>query len=122
MGQLTVPKPDDYDPGDLHSPTSRRNARQHPIHFDAVRKPDHHLIDKLIDVDRAGNRRHFHVGRHLWDEVRRVELPQLRLTRPAGQDRDMIDIRILDHRFERVVGAAGREFMADRFLPKPLQS
>jgi hypothetical protein len=30
----------------------------------------------------------------------------------------MIDIRIHDHRLERVVGAAGREFMPDVLLPK----
>jgi len=48
-------------------------------------------------------------------------MSQLGLAAAARQHGDVIDIGILDHRLERLIGIAGRKFMPDVFLPKMLQ-
>src|SRR5690349_7890926 len=66
-----------------------------------------HLVDKLVAPDGSGDRDHLHVGGHSWDEMRCAELSQLGFFTAARQHRNMIDVGVLDHRGERVLGAAG---------------
>jgi hypothetical protein len=51
--------------------------------------------------------------------MRCVELSQLGFSAAARQHRNMIDVGVLDHRGEHVLGAAGFKFMPDVIFPEP---
>src|SRR5712691_12957596 len=67
--QLAVAKVDNDDQGNLDVLAGRLNARQHPVHLDRVRELENHFVNHAIDADRARDRRHRSVRRHLRNET-----------------------------------------------------
>ncbi len=120
--QLAVPELNNGDKRHLHSLSSRRNARQHPVHPDGVGEFENHFVHELIVANRSRDRNHLRIWRHLWNETLRVKLPQLVATHAAGQHRNMVYISVLNHGRESIFSLVGRELMAHMFFPKFVQS
>lgn len=71
-----------------------------PIHL--VRMSERHLklVDNLVRAQNAIDRRHPQISRSGWYKIVTIEPPKLVLASPSGLDGDMVDIRVVDHRFE----------------------
>src|SRR4051794_35804880 len=67
---LAVLETDDNHQSSFNPAISRRNSRQHPIHFDAMCELEAHSLNKLVRSDRPRPGDDLQSGGHLGDEVR----------------------------------------------------
>src|SRR5271155_6061338 len=80
-------------------------------------KLEDQLVDDLGLADGARERRDSGVWRHPRDETPRVELTQGRFAATTGQDRNVVDVGVFDHRGEGSLDVAGGELAAEVTLP-----
>src|SRR6266404_4392051 len=118
MSQLAFYKPNDGDQWNFHPFSRWGDARQHPIHSDAMREFEDHFVYQLILADCSRDWRHFRVGRHLRNESFRLELAQFVAADAPGQHWNVIYISVLDHCGERVLRVARRELILHMPFPK----
>lgn len=118
VGELAVAKVDDDDQRALDALAGGSDAGKHPVHFNGVGKFENHFVNEPLGADGSGDGNDLRVGRHLGDEVLRVEFAQLVAADAAGQDGDVVDVGVGHHGIERGFGVAGGEFVAEVLLPK----
>ena len=73
VGELAIAKVDDYDERALDALARGSNAGKHPIHFDGVSKLKNHFVHEAFGADGSGDGNDLRVGRHLGDEMLRIE-------------------------------------------------
>jgi hypothetical protein len=69
---------------------------------------EQHFIHELIVTDCLRDRNDLRVRRHLGNEAFGLELSQLLLAHAAGQHGDVVDVGVLDHGVEGVLGVVLR--------------
>src|SRR6266478_1862489 len=122
MSQLAFPESNDRHQWNFNPLSRRSDARQHPVHANGMRELEYHFIYQLIVADSSRDGSHLRIGRHLGNETFRVKLAQRLLANTAGQHWDVVDVSVLDHGSERLLGVVGRELIPHMLLPKALQS
>ena len=94
-----------------------RDARQHPIHWDRVGKPDDYFIDQPPLADGPRHRDNLCIRRDLRQEIFGVELVHLFLAIAADHHRHLVDTRIRYHCGDGLIGAVRGKFCAQMFVP-----
>jgi hypothetical protein len=109
----------DDDDLDKFDPLARgRDSGQQPVHLHGVGEPEDELVDDPIVADRPGQGDDLDVVGHLRDEVVAVEVLQLGASATAGEDRDVVHVRVLDHGVARLSGVLVRKLGREVGLPQ----
>src|SRR5262245_26066299 len=117
MRHFVTVKLHDHHQRDLDPFSRWLDARQHPIHWDRVGKPDDDLIDQPPLTDGP---RHWDNLRIRWDlgqKILGVELAHLFPPITADHHRHLVDARIRYHCGDGLTGTVRRKFCAQMLVP-----
>src|SRR5262249_17161800 len=112
---------EDCDQRDLNTFSCSCDARQHPVHFPGVRELKNHFIDYLIITNSSRNRDDLRIRWHLWNESTELEITQLLAADAASQHRNVVDIGVLNHCCEGLLGGPSCKLIAHVLLPQVLK-
>src|SRR5215510_14983709 len=98
-----------------------RDARQHPIHWDRVGKPDDDLIDQPPLADGPRHRDYLEIRRDLGQAILGVKLVYLFLAIAADHHRHQVVARVRYHCGEGLIGAICGELCAQVLVPNVVQ-
>src|SRR5271157_1209415 len=118
MSELAVTKANDRDEWDFNAPIGRRNTGQHPRHFHRVCEREDHLVHELVFTDCTGDRSESRIRWHDGYEFARIEVAQGRFAIASRQDRDMVDVSVVDHGSQRGLRVTGDEFIRGMLFPE----
>src|SRR5947208_5365956 len=121
VGQLVAPETDDGHQWHFHPLAGGRNARQHPIHPHRVRELENHFIHELIGANSSRDRSDLGVGWHLRNEPLGIELAQRIFADASCQNGNVIDVSIINHGGEGVLGVSGGKLVSHVFVPEVAQ-
>jgi hypothetical protein len=79
------------------------------------------LVDNLVRAQNAIDRRHPQIARPRWYKIVTIEPPELVLASPSGVDGDMVDIRVVDYRFECRLNVLDDELPVQMLCPQSFE-
>ena len=96
-GHLAALKPNNAHEDEFNFAIRGRHTREHPIHFERMRKADHELFDNsnVAEDLRKGNK--FEIRREIWQHLISIELTHGCATYPARPGRNVEHVRVLGH-------------------------